>query len=364
MVLTLFLFPMSKDAHYLDRCLQLARMGGSAVQPNPQVGAVIVHDDLIIGEGFHQYPGGPHAEVYAVAAVADLGLLPKATLYVSLEPCAHTGKTPPCVELILRHGIPKVVIGCLDPHPRVSGKGVARLRSEGVEVVIAENPAPFQAINKIFFLNQERQRPYICLKWAESADGFIAGMGADGYPRRTAITRQATQRVVHSLRATYQSILIGSRTAMVDDPTLTTRYFPGPSPIRLIWNSSSQALPDTLRMFEEPPKSYVLERHSLSKHSIPMENHSPEAAIKAMGLAGISSVLVEGGRNTLQAFLDSDLYDEVYRFCNPQLFLKKGVPAPPFPKTKGRWESRMIGQDRLDLLRNPAGGAAMDDLST
>ena len=160
---------------YLQRCLQLAQMGGTHVGPNPQVGAVLVHKNRIIGEGFHAYYGGPHAEVMAVEKVSDPSLLPEATLYVSLEPCNHHGKTPPCTDLILRNKIPRVVIGCLDPDPRVSGGGVARLREHGVDVQLAENTMDFVYPNRAFFVNQQCKRPYITLKWAQTQNGLIAG---------------------------------------------------------------------------------------------------------------------------------------------------------------------------------------------
>ncbi|MDP5171305.1 MAG: bifunctional diaminohydroxyphosphoribosylaminopyrimidine deaminase/5-amino-6-(5-phosphoribosylamino)uracil reductase RibD [Bacteroidia bacterium] len=344
---------MNLDAFYLNRALQLARLGGVGVQPNPMVGAVIVHNNQIIGEGFHQIPGGPHAEVNAVNAVEDHSLLPFSTLYVTLEPCVHTGKTPPCTDLIIRHKIPKVVLGCTDPNPKVSGKGIERLRSQGVEVVMADDPTPFTALNKIFFTNQEKQRPYICLKWAQSGDGFIAGHSEDDAAIRTGISGPESQRIVHKLRATYQGILIGSRTAIVDDPSLNTRYYPGKSPIRLVWNTSSQPLPSTLKLFQTPPDTFVLERQIYSSHSILIDNHSPKSVIQAIFETGISSVLIEGGRNTLQSFLDAGLFDEIYRFRNPNMCLVKGVPAPIIPNEAWRKESIVVGQDWLEIFQQP-----------
>lgn len=347
---------MDSQLFYLNRTLELARLGGSAVQPNPMVGSVVVHQDRIIGEGFHQFPGGPHAEVNAIHSVRDYSLLPQSTIYVSLEPCAHTGKTPPCVDLIIHHKIPKVVIGCLDPNPKVSGKGVAKLRSHGIEVVMAEDPQPFIRLNKIFFTNLQKGRPYICLKWAESGDGMIAGLDSNRYPERTPISGIEAKRLVHKLRATYQGILIGSRTAIVDDPSLTTRIYPGKSPVRLIWNSSSQPLPDTLGVFDGPPTTYVLERSPVSPNSILIETHAPKAIMKAIKDLGIHSVMVEGGRNTLQAFLDSGFYDEIYKFRNPDLILAKGVPAPVIPYSNWVKNSRLVGRDWLEYYEMPIEG--------
>lgn len=338
---------MESHLPFLSRTIQLARKGGVAVQPNPMVGAVIVHDGKIIGEGYHQVPGGPHAEVNAVNSVKDQSLLPESTMYVSLEPCAHHGKTPPCSDLIIRLGIPRVVIGCGDPNPKVSGKGIQRMRDNGVEVIMADDPEPFIRLNRIFFTNLKESRPFICLKWAESEDGLIAGLDSNRYPERTPITGMEAKRLVHKLRASLQGIMIGSRTAIVDDPSLTTRVYPGPSPTRLIWNTSSQPLPDHLAIFEEPPLTYVLERQEVSKHSIPLQQHSPKAIVETLKKLGISSVLIEGGRNTLQAFLDAGMYDEIYRFINPGLALNKGVPAPVIPKKNWIRENKVVGKDWL-----------------
>ncbi len=339
------------DQVFLARCLQLARLGGVKVQPNPLVGAVVVHQGQILGEGFHQYPGGPHAEVEAIRQVQHPELLPASTLYVSLEPCNHHGKTPPCTNLIINHRIPRVVVGCVDPNPKVAGSGIAWLRAAGVEVVMADDPRPFEELNQIFFTNHLLHRPFICLKWAESGDGFIGGMNDQGKWVRTLITGLQSQRLVHKLRASYQSILIGSRTAVVDNPSLTTRFFPGPSPIRLIWNSSSQPIPGKLTIFQVPPKTLVLERNPVGSNSVAIASHSPKAVIEAAQQQGISSILVEGGRNTVQAFLDSGLFDEIYRFRNLHLNIVKGVPAPQIPPAAWKKEVRVLGQDVLEIFR-------------
>lgn len=351
-----FLYPMNSQLSYLNRTLELARLGGVTVQPNPMVGSVVVHQDRIIGEGYHQYPGGPHAEVNAIHSVRDYSLLAESTIYVSLEPCAHTGKTPPCTDLIIQHKIPKVVIGCVDPNPKVSGKGIEKLQNHGIEVILADDPQPFVRLNEVFFTNLQKGRPYICLKWAESGDGMIAGLDSNRYPERTQISGIEAKRLVHKLRATYQGILIGSRTAIVDDPSLTTRIYPGKSPIRLIWNSSSQPLPDSLAVFEGPPTTYVLERSPVSPNSIVIENHSPKSIMEAISELGISSIMVEGGRNTLQAFLDSGYFDEIYKFRNPDLILGKGVPAPVIPYSSWAKNSRLVGKDWLEHYAMPIEG--------
>ncbi len=347
---------MNPNQIFLQRTIQLARKGGVFVQPNPMVGAVIVYQEKIIGEGYHQFPGGPHAEVNAIRAVADQTCLPSAAMYVSLEPCAHVGKTPPCADLIIRHNIPRVIIGCVDPNPKVSGKGIKRMRNHGVEVIMAEDPSPFVELNRIFFTRMHKQRPYLCLKWAESGDGFIAGLDHNRYPERTAITGIESSRLVHQLRASFQGILIGSRTAIVDNPSLTTRHFPGSSPIRIVWNTNSQALPASLQLFQEPPTSYVLEKHSASPSSISIPNHSPQTIVETLASLDIHSCLIEGGRNTLQGFLDAGLFDEIYRFKNPDLLLGQGVPAPAIPSGPYQKVSRQSGEDRLEHFSVPVEG--------
>ncbi len=225
----------SQDALFLHRCLDLALKASRAVAPNPYVGSVIVHYGRIIGEGFHQQAGQPHAEVLAVRAVADPTLLKESTIYVTLEPCAHFGKTPPCADLIIRHQIPRVVIGMQDPNPKVDGGGIARMKAQGIEVVLSPDPRPFAEINHVFLTNLAFQRPFIALKWAQTADGYLAGVQTNGGSFPVRITGPQANQYTHRLRASYQGIWIGRKTAEIDNPRLNTRLYPGPNPIKIVW---------------------------------------------------------------------------------------------------------------------------------
>ena len=292
---------MIDDEKYMRRCLQLARNGEGMTMPNPMVGAVIVHDGRIIGEGWHRRYGGPHAEVNAVRSVRpeDEALFSQSTIYVSLEPCSHWGKTPPCAELLVEKGFRRVVVGCLDPNEKVSGRGIQRLREAGAEVVVGVLEKECRWLNRKFITFHTLHRPYITLKWAESADGFIDRLRnsrADGEPVK--FSTPWTQMLVHKLRATHEAILVGRRTWELDQPSLTTRLWPGQSPQKVILSSSGMPLDTLIRPYQ--------------------------------------SLLVEGGAQTLQFFLDSDLWDEVY-IEHSGIVLGGGVAAPQIKRDpKGR----------------------------
>ena len=347
------------DEHYLYRCLELARLGGRKVFPNPLVGAVLVHEGQIIGEGYHAYAGGPHAEVKAIAAVSDPACLSEATLYVSLEPCCIQGKTPPCTSLILEKRIPRVVIGTLDPNPRVSGRGVAQLRTAGVEVKVAGDPGPFQHQNRRFFVNQQLGHPYVTLKFAQSADGFLAGFDAEGNPCPTPITQKVANRFSHRLRAAHHAILIGRNTASIDDPLLTNRYYYGGNPIRMILDRKLSLRPD-LRLFkDDSAPTWVLneERDGQDGH-VRYFQFSPwpelPQLLRRLYQAGIVSILVEGGAQTLSKFMDWELYDEVFLWEGSSR-LGQGLPAPAF-STMPMELVEGFGPDRLFHALSPRGG--------
>ncbi|RYY97121.1 MAG: bifunctional diaminohydroxyphosphoribosylaminopyrimidine deaminase/5-amino-6-(5-phosphoribosylamino)uracil reductase RibD, partial [Chitinophagaceae bacterium] len=219
---------MTLHETYMLRCLQLARNGLGAVAPNPMVGAVLVHGDRIIGEGWHRRYGGAHAEVECLGSVrgADRALIPESTIYVSLEPCAHHGKTPPCADLLVAERVPRVVVGCRDPFPAVAGKGIEKLRAAGIDVTVGVREAECRGLNAAFFTAHTQGRPFITLKWAQTADGQIAGFRG----RRTAISNALSARLTHRLRATHAGILVGTNTALYDDPELSTRHWPGAQP--------------------------------------------------------------------------------------------------------------------------------------
>lgn len=318
---------------YLNRCLELALRGGSAVYPNPQVGAVIVHQGRIIGEGYHQRIGGPHAEVEAVRSVAEVDkpLLKAATIYVSLEPCSHFGRTPPCSLLIIEHEIPHVVIGCVDPNPKVAGRGVRMLREKGIKVEITEDSQPFEQLNRFFFLNQQEKRAYVTLKWAESQDGFIAKMGAEG-PEPIAITGKQSKSFVHRLRAQHHAIMVGRRTARIDNPSLTTRNFPGRNPIRMVWDRDL-TLPQHLAMFQDGNPTIVLnaqieKQEGAVRYVIPAQWQDMKALMEELyQRLEIGSVLVEGGSHLLQQFLVQNAYEQAYKLVGDKI-ISEGVKAP------------------------------------
>lgn len=311
---------------------------------------MIVHQGRIIGEGRHERYGGPHAEVNAVRSVADRGLLRESTLYVSLEPCNHFGKTPPCTDLILESGIPRVVVGSLDPHPQMGGKSVAMLRERGVRVDVLEDQSAMVELNRHFWVNQRLHRPYILLKWAESADGFIAGLDGNGQPVPRAISGMETNRHFHRLRHDFQAILIGRRTALIDNPSLTTRHFPGRNPVRLILDEAGD-LPVGLKVFQGE-RAMVIRRGESSMEGtvhcfgVPNPYDLHHLLSRLYGEARIGSILVEGGAEVLQQFMEVGLWDEIAR-CTAPLELGSGVAAPRLPEGLAPASEQVMGQDRV-----------------
>lgn len=344
----------------MRRCLQLAAAGIPTTKPNPVVGAVVVYDNRIIGEGYHIRPGEGHAEVNALHSVspADEKLLPQSTIYVSLEPCAHYGKTPPCADLIIRKQLKRCVVGCTDPFPAVNGGGIRKLRDAGIEVEVGVLEAECRRINAPFFTFHTRRRPYVTLKWAESADHFIDTArplpqvpGASGQPVR--ISTPLTLLFVHQLRAENQAILVGHRTALLDNPSLTLRHWPGRSPLRCLLAPRGE-LPEGLHLLDGSAPTLVFAcampqkwQHFQQKAAaLSAESGStfypPELAIldadspilpqvlQELHRRGVQSLLVEGGSATLQSFFDADLWDEAYTECGT-LLLHRGVSAPTLP---------------------------------
>ncbi|RYY59028.1 MAG: bifunctional diaminohydroxyphosphoribosylaminopyrimidine deaminase/5-amino-6-(5-phosphoribosylamino)uracil reductase RibD [Chitinophagaceae bacterium] len=317
---------------WMDRCLQLAALGEATVAPNPMVGAVLVHGGRIIGEGWHQAYGGPHAEVHCFRSVseADRHLIPESTLYVSLEPCAHWGKTPPCADRIVAERVPRVVVGCRDPFPAVDGKGIEKLRAAGVEVIVGIREAECLRLNEVFFTFHSRKRPFITLKWAQSADGFIAGPRS----RRVAISNAASARMVHRLRAGHGAILVGTNTALFDDPELSTRHWPGRHPLRLVVDRQLR-LPAQLKLFNGEQPTLVLNALQKSAHHnleyLRLDFSQDDLAARVCELLyvrGITGLLVEGGARLLQHFIDSGHWDRVCRITAPALQLGSGIAAP------------------------------------
>ncbi|MCB9317338.1 MAG: bifunctional diaminohydroxyphosphoribosylaminopyrimidine deaminase/5-amino-6-(5-phosphoribosylamino)uracil reductase RibD [Lewinellaceae bacterium] len=313
---------------YMQRCFQLARLGAGSVAPNPMVGAVLVHENRIIGEGWHRQFGGPHAEVHALQSVApaDRELIPRATLYCSLEPCFHHGKTPPCVDLILEQKIPKVVVSNVDPNPRVGGQGLDKLRAAGVAVESGVLEAEGRWLNRAFFTWITKKRPWIILKWAQSADGFIARKN-----ERTVISGTLARRLVHRWRAETDAILVGANTALVDNPGLDNRYFFGKSPLRVVLNFKNK-IASTALLLDDSQPTWVLGPQQPGSwentlfQDINPENWIPEL-LEKLHTDNRAILLVEGGTQVLQQFLDSGYWDEIRVLENPQ-YLRAGVPAP------------------------------------
>lgn len=319
---------------YMARCIQLARGGIGHTSPNPMVGAVVVHEGRIIGEGYHRRCGEAHAEVNAIASVReqDRPLLKDSTIYVSLEPCSHYGKTPPCAELILKTGIPRVVVGCLDPFPQVSGRGVRMLREAGVEVITGVLEAECKALNQAFMRMQTAHRPYVILKWAQSADGFLDRVRTSAEEPPVVLSSAETLRRVHRFRTEVRAILVGTRTALLDNPSLTVRHWEGPSPLRIALDRSLK-IPATHHLLDGTVPTLVLtEKAAESRENVSyvqVDFNRPLAAQVMAVLAErkIDSLLVEGGTRLLQTFLAEGLWDEA-RVETAPVCLGEGVPAP------------------------------------
>ncbi|MDR4987314.1 MAG: bifunctional diaminohydroxyphosphoribosylaminopyrimidine deaminase/5-amino-6-(5-phosphoribosylamino)uracil reductase RibD, partial [Bacteroidales bacterium] len=323
------------DIHdtYMRRCIDLALQGLGHVAPNPLVGAVLVVNNKIIGEGYHQQFGGPHAEVMAISSVSDPQLLRRATLYVNLEPCCHHGKTPPCTDLIISHGIREVVIGTVDPFDAVAGKGVARLRATGCRVSVGVLKDECRDLNKRFFTFHEKKRPYIVLKWAQTADGFIdTERLPDAAKKPTWITSEHLRMLVHKWRTEEASIMVGTNTALKDNPRLNVRDWHGPSPMRIVLDRTLKLTPQ-YHLMDNSQKTLIINEIYTKKEkntqfvAIPFDQHLIKNICDLLYRQGIQSILVEGGRQLLQSLIDQKLWDEARIFTGAQFF-GKGIPAP------------------------------------
>lgn len=366
---------------YMHRCLELAQLGSGFVAPNPMVGAVLVHDDVIIGEGYHQKYGEAHAEVNCLNSVQQehKHLVERSTLYVSLEPCAHFGKTPPCADLIIRNKIPRVVIGCRDPFVQVDGKGIEKLKAAGTEVIQNVLEKECKEGNKRFFTFHTKHRPYVVLKWAETADGKIAArpsqspevglintqplpgretvvnkstpqsevsewanppLGGRGAVPRLHISNTYTNRIVHKWRSEEMAIVVGTNTALYDDPKLSTRLWPGKNPIRIVADMDLR-LPQSLKLFDGSIATIVFnsKKHTIENTNLSLANgvHYYQVTedvslvhqmLNALYSLNIQSVLIEGGARLLQSFIDEGLWDEARIITNEELIINNGLPAP------------------------------------
>jgi diaminohydroxyphosphoribosylaminopyrimidine deaminase/5-amino-6-(5-phosphoribosylamino)uracil reductase len=344
----IFRWNMDHKEQYMWRCLQLAKAGQGRVAPNPMVGAVLVHDNRIIGEGYHQQYGEAHAEVNCLASVKeeDRALISKSTLFVSLEPCAHFGKTPPCADLIIAHDIQRVVVGCRDPFSEVNGKGIEKLRQAGMEVQLGVLEKACREINKRFFVFHTQHRPYVVLKWAQTMDGKTAPdtrevVTGSGKQERLFISNAYTNRIVHKWRSQEMGIVVGTNTAFLDDPELSTRLWPGASPVRIVVDRELK-LPPGLKLFDrslptivfnlkqqtEMLQAYDNGGDNLSYYQVTDDVSLVHQMIQGLYRMNIQSILVEGGTQLLQSFIDEGMWDEARVITNRQLSIGSGLPAP------------------------------------
>ncbi|MCF8464743.1 MAG: bifunctional diaminohydroxyphosphoribosylaminopyrimidine deaminase/5-amino-6-(5-phosphoribosylamino)uracil reductase RibD [Flavobacteriales bacterium] len=337
------------------RCLGLAQLGAGSVAPNPMVGCVIVHEDRIIGEGYTSPYGGNHAEVNAINSVANASLLPHSTLYVGLEPCAHYGKTPPCANLIIEKKIKRVVIACLDPFAQVNGLGIKRLMEAGVDVKIGVLEAEAQELNRRFFTFHEKKRPYIILKWAETADGFVDGIRSNSSEPSLKITGDTANILVHKWRSEEAAIMVGKNTALLDDPSLTTRKYEGKNPIRILLDAKLE-IEEGAHVFSEAAETLVFTEsvkskiRNLKSEIITIQSvRDLDSILTELHNRDIQSVIVEGGPTLHASFYKAGLWDEIRRFVSP-LKVENGIKALRLNESPE--EATQVGNDSLLIYRN------------
>ena len=334
----------------MKKCLELAKKGMGYVSPNPMVGCVVVFNDQIIGEGYHQEYGTSHAEVNAIENVKDKSLLKKSTLYVNLEPCAHFGKTPPCTNLIIESEIPKVVIGCIDSYSEVSGKGIEEMQNTGIEVIVGVLEKESRELNKRFFTFHEKKRPYVILKWAESKDGFIGPLNQN---KPFWMTSSESKKLVHKWRAEEEAILVGRITAKKDNPSLTVREVAGSNPIRIIIDKNLKLSSD-LNLFNSEAKTIIFNtiksEETGTNQFVKIDfNYLIENILEELHKQNIQSVIIEGGSTTLQSFVDANIWDEARIFTANKLF-SQGLKTPIIEGEIILEEE--IGTDTLEIIIN------------
>lgn len=335
---------------FMTRAFELAIKGIGKVSPNPMVGCVITHQGKIVGEGWHKKYGEAHAEVNAINSLRDKSILPQCEVYVSLEPCAHFGKTPPCADLLIKHQVKKVIISVTDPNPLVGGKGIARLRDAGIEVETGVLEAEGFAINKRFFKAIEQKRPYVILKWAETADGFIARKNYDS----KWISSPYSRKLVHKWRTEEDAILVGPKTAEYDNPQLTAREWEGKNPIRIVIDRNLKLKAD-LHLFDgsSPTICYNLHKTSEAKNLIFValeKDNFIEKMLDDLFQRGIQSIIIEGGATILNEFIKEQLWDEIRLFKAGKEF-GEGIAAPEKPKINYS-ETVLPEGDRLMIYLN------------
>lgn len=357
LLILFYFYEVKIHEKYISRCIQLAKNGMGTTFPNPMVGSVIVHDDIIIGEGYTSPYGGPHAEVNAINSVKNKMLLKKASLYVTLEPCSHFGKTPPCADLIIEHQIQNVVIGLLDPHEKVAGQGIEKLKAAGIHVTVGVLEKECRDHHKRFLSYHTKKRPYIILKWAETADGYMAPLQQkrNNNPEPYWISNAYSQQMVHQWRSQEQAILVGTNTVLADNPKLNVRHWKGQNPIRIILDrelkiSKKYHILDgsvtTIIVTGFLPKN---PQPGIIYEAIDFELNLPDQICTILHKHNILSIIIEGGAKTLQNFIDSELWDEARIFRGKNKF-GEGLKAP---NIHGILESeKEIESDILTLLKH------------
>lgn len=325
---------MTTDAEYMRRCLQIARLGEGRTAPNPMVGCVLVKNGIILGEGYHRYYGGWHAEVNALDSVKDTAQIKGSTLYVNLEPCSHYGKTPPCSLRIIKEQIDRVVIANKDPNPQVSGKGIEMLRKAGITVETGVLEDEGWELNRKFFTFHAWHRPYIILKWAQTSDGFIDAFS----DKPIRISTNTTKALVHQMRAENMAIMVGTNTAIKDNPRLNTTHWYGNNPVRITIDKNGR-IPDSHSIFDTSAKTLLIKKE-MTPHDIACFLYEN----------GIHSIIVEGGGNTLQRFISDGLYDEVQIETGP-VTCGCGTPAPVINIPQNA-ETIVIGKQKLVRFRH------------
>jgi diaminohydroxyphosphoribosylaminopyrimidine deaminase/5-amino-6-(5-phosphoribosylamino)uracil reductase len=348
---------MTNNPHdiFMQRCIQLAKSGLGHVAPNPMVGAVLVHNAKIIGEGYHHKYGEAHAEVNAIGNI-DETILKEATLYVSLEPCTHFGKTPPCTDLIISKGIKKVVVGCIDPYVEVAGKGIEKMKAHGIEVITEVCEQECIELNKRFFTAIEKKRPYIILKYAQTADGFIGIKPGSDTSRQ--ISNAFSQRLTHKWRTEESGILIGTNTALLDNPELNARFYGDKNPIRIVFDKDLKISP-THHLFDGKQTTIVFtESETQSSNTnivfIKLDFNASSflrEVLKNLLSLHIQSILIEGGTITLQQFINAGLWDEARVFTAPVTW-GKGTKAPNLCGDFSLIEEDKIASDTLTIYKN------------
>lgn len=334
--------------------MELAQNGLGTTYPNPLVGSVIVCEGKIIGEGWHRKSGEPHAEVMAINSVKDKNLLKKSTIYVSLEPCSHFGKTPPCSDLIIAHQIPKVVIGTIDPFAKVCGNGIAKLQNTGIEVEVGVLEKECNEMNKRFFTFHQKKRPYIILKFAQTQDRFIAPIQKNEQ-RPVWISNEFSRQLVHKWRSEEQAILVGTNTVLKDNPKLDTRDWTGQNPIRIVLDRTLK-IPKNYSVYDKNIKTiFITEKEEISDdenlifEQIDFDKNRNNQILEVLYKHQMQSIIIEGGTSVLESFVKDNLWDEA-RIFTSNLFLKNGVKAPEFNFEKH--SETPILNDTLSLYYN------------